>query len=602
MVLLGALLSLSAVTGGCAEEQALAEAEVGSTCSPTSPCAAGLFCYDGVCFDAAESGCKSDDDCPEDYKCLSSGLCQADAECETHFDCCAPGDVGCEMLCENYQCVGTACTAGQTEVCYNDCHKGERRCNLGAWTACDAAVKTDAEICGDGIDNNCLNGIDEDCPECVVGESVVCETPCGSGFDVCQEDGTWRGCDAPTDCTCTPGEEASEPCGQCGTRSGTCNPSGVWIWSEVCEELGECVPGTEEISESACGLCGTQRRSCEDTCLWGEWSPCQGEGECAPGDEELESCGSCGGTSRVCNDLCVWGEWSQCDQSQGCSPGEVDEQSCGLCGTKTRVCDDSCGWGDFGACENEGSCSPGMVDDQTCGMCGSQERTCSDSCQWGDWGSCSGEGSCSPGEVDDQICGPPSSEGVCQQGLSSRTCGVSCQWNPWGSCFGAVYAQNEVCGNGLDEDCDGSDWTVPDDHEPNNTCANCTWLGEDPDLTGDDKLFGSFDHVGDTHDYYCFTGTDNPPPLYCPWCSESIKVNLKNQSFGMDADLHLYKGFSACEAGSAIAASVTIGGDDESIEWDESGDSDSDTFIIRVRNYEDADCWGSYELTVDGLD
>ena len=609
-----ALIALAMSAQGCAEEEAIAAASVGSACSSATPCADGLFCYDGLCFDATEVGCKADADCPDAYKCLSTGLCQADAQCETSFDCCAPGDVTCEMVCENYQCVGTACTAGQTEVCYNDCHKGERRCNLGAWTGCDAAVKTAEEICGDGIDNNCLNGVDENCPDCVAGETVVCETPCGTGEDLCQADGTWRGCDAPTDCTCTPGDETTEPCGVCGTRAGTCSPSGTWVWSELCEENGECAPGDEETSATACGLCGSQRRSCQDTCLWGEWSECQDEGECSPGAEEQESCGTCGWTSRVCDESCVWGEWSTCDQTQGCSPGEIDEQSCGLCGTKTRVCDGSCGWSDFGPCMNEGSCSPGMVDDQACGMCGSQERTCNDSCEWGTWAQCSGMGLCSPGTVEEKDCGPTSDVGICEQGTSTRTCGTGCQWNAWGSCLGATYETSEVCGNGLDEDCDGSDWTVPDDYEPNNTCSTCKWLGEDPDFTGDDILFGSFDNVNDEVDYYCFDGIDDSPPIYCPWCSENIKIELENQSFGMDADLALFRktvdddgnvlktSMENCEDYNPFVTSVTIGPDDESISWSESSKPDTDFYILRVKNYEASDCWGSYELSVKGLD
>lgn len=587
---------------GCEGDEVSVSTGVGANCTSLVSCDPGLFCYDGVCFDAVEAGCKADVDCPENYKCLSTGLCQADAQCETSLDCCVPGDVGCDMICEGYQCIGTACTAGETEVCYNECHKGERRCNLGAWTACDAAPKLLEEICGDGIDNNCLNGVDENCPDCNVGETVVCETPCGAGEDICQSDGTWRGCDAPTDCTCTPGEETTEPCGVCGTRSGTCSPAGTWVWSEMCQEAGECVPGEEEISATSCGLCGTQRRSCQLTCLWEEWSECQNEGQCAPGNEEQESCGVCGGTTRVCDGSCSWGEWSQCDQSEGCSPGEVDEKSCGLCGVQTRVCDDTCGWSDFGPCTSEGQCSPGMVGDQVCGLCGSQERTCNNSCQWGQWDGCSGQGLCSPGQVDDKSCGPSSNEGICDQGTSARTCSAGCQWNSWGDCLGATYSKNETCGNGIDEDCDGSDWTVPDDWEPNNNCAACTWLGEDVELTGDDLIMGSFDNVSDSNDYYCFQGIDDSPPLYCPWCSESIKVDLNNQSFGMDADLHLYRGFANCESGNSIKDSVTIGGDDESLEWEESSDPDTDTYIIRVRNYEESDCWGSYELSVEGLD
>jgi hypothetical protein len=332
--------------------------------------------------------------------------------------------------------------------------------------------------------------------------------------------------------------------------------------------------------------------------MWGEWSDCQSEGECLPGAEEQESCGDCGGTTRSCSATCTWGEWSVCSLDDGCSPGQIDSKDCGLCGSQTRTCDNSCGWGAFGTCTGEGSCSPGMVDDQVCGDCGTKERTCSGTCQWGGWGSCQGQGGCTAGDSQNQDCGPTTNVGLCQKGTSHRNCGSGCQWGGWSDCVGEVFGTGEICGNGVDEDCDGEDMTNPDDFEPNDSCIMCTWLGEDVDVVKE----GSFDNEDDDVDYFCFLGTDDSPPLLWPWYSEDITVELTGQTVGMDADLHLYRGYTACESNSPIASSVTIGPDDESMSWEETNDPDTDTYIIRVKNYAASDCWGGYTLTVKGLE
>ena len=570
----------------------------GQACSPALPCQTGLYCIDGLCFDAAATGCLDDSGCPAGYKCLSNGLCQANAECETDFDCCFGAGAACELECKNFQCLGTSCTAGDSKPCFDGCHQGEMRCNLGSWTVCDAPPVTNVEICGDGIDNDCnelVDSISEGCTECTPGQSVACETICGQGTDFCEPDGTWRGCDAPTDCTCEPGQSAQEPCGNCGFREGLCGPDGTWNWSDLCASEGECVAG-EELT-NPCGACGVQRRTCTTECAWGDWGPCEDEGECTPEAQEQTGCGTCGAQTKTCTAACSWGPWGVCDQSGGCTPGGLDYQPCGLCGQKMAVCDANCAWGPYGSCQGEGACSPGTQDTEPCGFCGSRQRTCSNTCAWGNWSACTDGGECDPGDEDTEVCGPSSDLGICEKGSRYRTCSGSCLWNPWSDCAGAVYGSSEICGNGVDEDCNGSDQTNPDAYETNNSCYACTDLGDDPDTT----IFASFDHVGDKVDYYCFNALDDPPPVFCPWCNEHIEISLEDQPIGVDADLHLYKGFAACESGDALAWAVTIGPDDEKIDWTETNSDDADIYIIRVQNWEASSCWDTYSLTVKGL-
>jgi DNA-binding beta-propeller fold protein YncE len=45
--------------------------------------------------------------------------------------------------------------------------------------------------------------------------------------------------------------------------------------------------------------------------------------------------------------------------------------------------------------------------------------------------------------------------GTCKKGTQTRTCSATCAWDAWEACAGAVGPAPEVCGNGLDENCNG---------------------------------------------------------------------------------------------------------------------------------------------------
>ena len=116
-------------------------------------------------------------------------------------------------------------------------------------------------------------------------------------------------------------------------------------------------------------------------------------------------------------------------------------------------------------------------------------------------------------------------------------------------------------------------------------------------------MIGSFHSVDDVNDYYCLDAIDDPPGVLSLWTyKEHIEVDLLDQPIGVDADLHLYKGLQACkDSWPSVASSVTIGTDDEHLDFEETGEDDTDTYYIRVRNYEAPNCSGSYTLTIDGL-
>jgi hypothetical protein len=566
-------------------------------CDSHLDCPIELVCRGGFCI---KPDCKDDSECPISYTCLSTGVCsQNPPECMKDEDC-KP-----EQTCIANKCKGGGeCEDGQIQPCFIGCHEGTRICTDEFWTDCSAAPLLQGEACGNNIDDDCNGETDEGCVQCTdMDPPIHCSSPCGDGEQTCF-DGTWSECSAPDDCLCdTPGEVEDVDCGMCGSMTRTCQPvdqTGMAMWEEFgqCNGEGSCEPQTEE--EEACGAgCGYQLRICQDDCNWSDWTECQDTGVCIPGQTEDKACGNCGNQTKLCGDNCMWEVWGNCQEGEGCKLGETKTQDCGMCGSSTKYCETNCTWGDWGECEGEGSCEPGEKESEPCGYCGIKTRECSFACQWGSFSSCQTGGECSPAESEIQPCGPTTEQGVCEKGQQTRTCNSSCMWNSWGSCLGATYPQSEVCGDTIDQDCDGQDKKQPDQYEPNNSCYSCYEIsGEDPEVT----LYPTFDSIVSGHDkddYFCITVVDN---WDLPFTHENIVVELTNQPLGGDGDLALYKGYSNCNNDDAVATTMVIGSGDEKIDWQETGDPDDGTFIIRVRNYSEIpNCSKPYTLKIKGL-
>ena len=104
----------------------------------------------------------------------------------------------------------TGCLVGMTRSCYpgdasqigiGACRAGIERCAgsgvFGQWQPCEGAVTPRAEVCGDGVDNDCNGDVDNGCPctyarstgAAYSGASVCCNmggtlasvTDCGNG-------------------------------------------------------------------------------------------------------------------------------------------------------------------------------------------------------------------------------------------------------------------------------------------------------------------------------------------------------------------------------------------------------------------------------------
>jgi hypothetical protein len=564
-------------------------------CEANAECPGVELCINGFCEDPAGISCASDDECPAGLICLENGRCRADTECQVDADCCADA-TNCTSICEEFQCIGTECDVGESEDCFVGCHRGARECDNGNWGLCDAAP-VGPEECGDGIDNDC-NGVDDDgCPVCEPGETRACDAPCGGageGTQTCLGDGTFGACDTVDGCACTPGVDTVRTiaCGNCGFRDSSCGADGVWADDDACQSEGECAAGDVEALD--CGNCGQQQRTCDGSCSWGEFGACTVPNDaCEPGSVVLEACGTCGAATRTCGADCTLGAPSACDEGAGCSDGDQQTQPCGNCGERVATCDDTCTFGAFGACLNEGVCSPGEVQTEACGNCGTRSRICGDGCTFGVFGPCEEEGECTPGEEVDEDCGPASEEGICQRGTRTKVCDDDCSFSDFGGCVGAVFPSNDVCGNGVDENCDGSDFQILDQFEINDSCGTARSLGNDPNVT----IQPTYDSVDDAADYFFFHGIDNTGIT-----AEHVRASLRNIPAGMDLDLFIYKGFDNCVNDVALDSSVALDNADEDVDFVEAqpGDDTAD-YYVKVAFFFTPSCTLPYSLTVNGL-
>jgi hypothetical protein len=159
-----------------------------------------------------------------------------------------------------------------------------------------------------------------------------------------------------------------------------------------------------------------------------------------------------------------------------------------------------------------------------------------------------------------------------------------------------VDPRAEVCGDALDQDCDGAADRRADRYEPNDTCGTCEPLpGTDPDTI----VTASHDSVSDADDYFCFSTTDD---FSVPGFQEHIRVRLEDVPNGMDLDIFLYASEADCRAGRALGSSTAAGSADESIDWTEGLNvDDGGRKVVRVKRFVGFNCGASYRLSIDGL-
>jgi hypothetical protein len=304
------------------------------------------------------------------------------------------------------------------------------------------------EICGNGYDDDCNGMIDDGCG-CTIGDTQSCYSgpsstrrvgTCKDGVATCggsTEFPVWSACAGDV----TPATEVCDSAGLDENCDGAinegcgCDPNAP---PTPCgTDVGECVAGTQVCMGGVLQACSGGVGPVAETCN-GKDDDCDGMID----DGLTQRCGVNKGICTIGTQTCDNGKWGACS---GVQP-------------TTEVCngvDDNCN----GTVDEGCTCTDGKTQ-----LCGSSTGACkpgTQTCAGGLWGACMGavgpttetcnniDDNCN-GKVDENLsrsCG--SSVGACKPGIQTCTAGA------WGTCTGGVGPVSEICGNGIDDNCDG---------------------------------------------------------------------------------------------------------------------------------------------------
>lgn len=523
---------------------------------------AGMTCALGSAARACTTTCGSAGTQPCSAAC-TLGACVASTE--TCNDC---DDNGNGSIDE-----GLACRRGTTTSCSTSCGTaGSRTCaaDCSGYSACVAPT----ELCNDCDDNG--NGLVDDGLTCRRGTSAACTTTCGtSGTKVCAIDcsayGTCRaatetcnGCDDDADGTidngfaCRLGQTTScmTLCGTAGVRScaSDCSAYGACVATEVCngcddngngvaDEGFACASGTSRSCSTGCGTTGTQ--TCNATC--GGYGTCTAAEVCNGCDDDADG---------------------SADEDFACRQGAT--QSCTVCGgAGTRTCNATCSG--LGACTAAEVCNgcdddaDGTIDNGFACASGTS-RSCSTGC--GTTGtqacnaSCGGYSACAATEVcngcDDNGNGVADDGFACVLG-ASRACTTACGTAGNQSCNGACsaystcYATTETCGNGCDDNGNGSIDEGCVVAPPNDLCPGAIAYTIGSTVSGTT--------VGATNDYTssCGGASASPDVVYAftsTGSATSYRIHVDTTSH--DGTIHVHSA-NTCAAGDEVACNDDFG-------------------------------------------
>ena len=342
-------------------------------------------------------------------------------------------------------------TAEPCDIQLGVCNGSTKRCggNSG-WLDCDGtdygANYEDPETSCDGLDNDCDDQTDEDCP-CNPGDTQPCGTGKCAGTQECEAGGTWGACDGPPpdpsescnniddDCDGLTDEDLTAPAcalqaGVCSGSVQTCGGAAGWL---ACD--ASTYGNDYEADEQSCDGLDNDCDDSTDEDLTGPACPLQQ--------------GVCAGSTEACSG----GSWQACDASSYGNDYRATESATD-CDSLDNDCD--------GTTDEECPCNPG--DTQTCssneGECVEGTQTCDAN---GTWGACDGtlprdetcdglDNDCDT-QTDEDLTGLPCplQDGVCA-GVRA-ICGGT---DGWVCDYGSTYeADNETLCDDLDNDCDG---------------------------------------------------------------------------------------------------------------------------------------------------
>jgi hypothetical protein len=454
--------------------------QLGASCEAASACDSG-FCVDGVCCDSACTGtcadCNVPDSegsctmpasdasctaaaCPADTACISygsaqGGNCSAIGACRPVLDCAATPHPDADCSNANNE-VGKCGSQGEC-IIFNKKRLGE---------ACAAGDECGSTFCAPGA----------------LGALVCCDAACNGTCQQCNASGACMefppndptcptaSCPADTLCSDYPDSiseqrcsgpgicQGAEACGVTALRpAADCAASGKLRQGATCTANAQCDSNVCDDGVCCNRLCnGTCERCAANTGICGQVANCQ----CTAGTQStcgaaLQSVGACAGLSVTCG---TDGRWpvAQCNA-----------RSAELCENGARVDDDCDGQFNEGCeCENGNFSNCRIRVPASRGICADRQLTCTN------------------GRYPTEQCAPRTTD-------------------------------REICGNNLDDDCDGTVNEVsecPPRFDPRNcnfARPNCESINcnIDPVCGGCQECFDIIDCVSRTNPT-CITQAD----------------------------------------------------------------------------------------------
>lgn len=139
----------------------------------------------GICRDGQQS-CQATNELGGAWSACAGATLPAAEDCTGTTDRNCDGRIGCaDPSCASHASCQPTCKAGETKPCYTGppgaatkgvCKAGVQSCVGGAWDkTCAGQVLPAAEVCSDGLDNDC-NGT-ADCADSVCAVATNCCTP-----------------------------------------------------------------------------------------------------------------------------------------------------------------------------------------------------------------------------------------------------------------------------------------------------------------------------------------------------------------------------------------------------------------------------------------
>ncbi|MEO8066644.1 MAG: MopE-related protein [Flavobacteriales bacterium] len=328
--------------------------------------------------------------------------------------------------------------------------------NLGAACGCNGTMVCDGsggsicqesgEICGNGIDDDCDGQVDEGCGGC-----PPAGTPCSDGNPCTVNDVHDGACNCISSFFATNGTQCDD--GNPNTINDVCNGIGQCFGTMNCTDndadgfttcQGDCNDNNANIHPGATEVCDGVDNDCDGQVDEGcggcppAGTACNDGNACTTNDVQNGAC-NCIGIALNCDDgdPCTF---DTCNPLTGCShtPGP-DADGDGICDATDACIDvDSDGYGAVGTSttgcafsatdcdDNDPTAHPGAVE-----LCDGIDNNCD-------------------GQIDEGCGGCPLAGQACDDGNPCTTNDVQN-----GACGCAGTPATEVCGNGIDDDCDG---------------------------------------------------------------------------------------------------------------------------------------------------